>query len=418
MTTVIIHPSQLHGMIIPPASKAISHRALILFAFSLPGSQIENLLASADVQATKQALVQMGAEFTEKNNTLILKQSARTGGGEIDCMNSGTTLRLFTGISSLFANRTTLRGDSSLMTRPVGALVESLQMLGAEISTTSGKPPVVINKPMSSDQLHTEIRGNESSQYISALLLTAALRDGLTTEIILHPPVVSRPYIDLTIQMLRQRGIEIITIDSGYRVAGTKTFGQSNLQVPADLSSAAFFIVAGALPSNLIKIRQISFDYPQADGRIIEIVKQAGAEIRHEGNELTIKGSEVHAVEVDLSDCPDLFPILCVLAACAEGTSKLYNAKHLRLKETDRIKTMLANLEKVGIHFEELEDGALITGGQIHGGVELDSFHDHRIAMACAILASQADSPCEIINAECVDVSYPNFYETMEKLKD
>jgi 3-phosphoshikimate 1-carboxyvinyltransferase len=410
----IVSPSKLNGVISPPGSKSVSHRALILGGFS-KGTLIHNLLESADVQATKSAMEQMGVEFQEENGELRVVSIANHAPGQVNCHNSGTTLRLLTGIASLFNGSSILSGDKSLNRRPVGPLVSSLQQLGAEISTEQGRPPVHINGPVSEGELQCTILGNESSQYISALLLLAALRYGEKTRIELIPPVVSFPYIKLTLEMLEQADIEIFEENNIFEITG-KQLNLKEINVPADFSSAAFFIVAGALPGNEITIRNMDRQYTQADSRIIDFVQRAGAMVEDRGATIHIKGDELRSFEADLGDCPDLFPILCVLAAMCNGTSRLYNAHHLKIKETDRISAMADNLKRVGIEINTTEDGAIITGGTINGGVTLDSFTDHRIAMACAILGTQATESLEIENAECVSVSYLDFFSDLRSL--
>ena len=413
----IIKPTSLHGTVRPPTSKSISHRALLLAALGRAGSEIRHILESRDVNATKECLERMGAEFEPIEDGYRLVKGIYQGSSLLNCYNSGTTLRLLTAVSALYPEHTTLFGDESLNARPMQPLLDALELLGAETISDNGTAPIEISSPIKNYQTVTQIRGDESSQYISALLIMAVARgDNLMTKIKLLPPVVSKPYIDLTVEMLRAQQIEIISEAAGYIVQGATNLGHVSIDVPTDFSSAAFMIVAGVLNGNAITITNISSAYPQADSRIIEFCKSAGANITVDGSNIMVEGGKLLGFDADLSDSPDLFPILAVLATCCAGTTRLHNAKHLRIKETDRIRAMVTNLEQVGIEVEELPDGAIITGGRIKGDVVLETYHDHRIAMALAILGTKAESPITIRNHDCVDVSYPQFYQQLEEL--
>lgn len=403
------------GEISIPPSKSISHRALILAAFSDSGSRVDNLLESEDTLATLDSLAKMGAEFYREGNSYVLTKRAHHG-GELSCDNSGTTLRLLTGVASLFDDKSTLMGDASLNKRPMGPLLDALTMLGADISSTNGFAPVFINGGVSKN--YCEIKGSTSSQFVSSLMTMAALRVGIQTRIDIIKPIVSKPYIDLTEKMLLGAEVPLEKTESDEKLQYTingRELGRNNFVVPSDYSSAAFFIVAGALKNNQIHILGMSDEYPQADSKIIQIIEKMGGKIRR-NNGIEISSSELQPMDINIADAPDLFPILVVLASLVRGEIKIGGAHHLKFKETDRIKTMTQVLRKMGVQIEPTPDGAIISSHSIPGGVEVDSYGDHRIAMAASIAATLADNPVTITNASCVDVSYPGFFGDLKKL--
>lgn len=408
-----VNPGHLHGEVYPPPSKSITHRAYILAGLAT-GTKIKNLLESTDTAATKAVLTQMGAKFAVTKDGYISTAQIRQGAGQADCKNSGTTLRLLTSLATLFPEQTTLYGDQSLHKRPMMPLIAALEELGAGITHTNGLPPLTITHPVSSAEGHCTIAGNISSQYISSLLIMGAAREATTT-IQITGDLVSRPYLDLTLSMLQERGALITEHANKFVVQGGQLKAQ-NIRVPADFSSIAFHAVAAALPSNSIRIHNIDIQYPQADANILNALRQMGANIQM-GSELVVTGKHLTAINFNLNDSPDIFPILAVAATYAKGTTKLYGARHLKYKETDRIAAVTAMLTALGANITPTDEGAIIRGtGKLQGGVEIDSMGDHRIAMAAAIAAVGAEKPVSITNAECVAVSYPKFFEDLQRL--
>lgn len=385
-------------------------------SFAGKGIKINNLLQSEDVLATKFCLEQLGAKFKQSNNNIEVLNPPSHGNKNLACDNSGTTLRLLTGIASLFAEETVLMGDDSLNKRPVKDLAEALAEMGAIIETQNGFPPVHIKSPVK--KYATTIQGNISSQFISSLLILGSLRNGEST-INITKPIVSFPYIELTIQMLKQCGIKIITSELENRLI-IKVFGENYIHhdftVPSDFSSAAFYLVAGVLGNNKIKMENMLREYVQADMAIVEIIKRMGGNITSNGDRINTEYGILKAIDLDIKDSPDLFPILCVLASNIEGIITISGAHHLKYKETDRIKTTTEFLQKMGVDITPTDDGAIIKSSEITGGCEVRSYGDHRIAMAATIAASLAKKEVIIHGAECVSVSYPEFFDDFQNL--
>ncbi len=415
---ITVNPGNLVGEVTPPPSKSASHRALILGSLSHSGSIITNLLNSEDVMATKSALKSMGTQFDEKDNIIRILSGVNRGSKLIDCKNSGTTLRLMSSIAGLFSDETILTGDASLRTRPMGDLIDALRQLGISAEDNHGKPPVKIAGGRLDKYVECDISGKKSSQFLSSLLIFAAVRgDDCQTRINVISDLVSTPYVKLTMKMLENLGCKIGYQNNSYFIEGSNKLNTSNTTIPADYSSAAYFLVAGALPGNKIAVHGLSDELPQADSKILDFLVEMGAGIVKNHNKITTNHRELFAFDANLKDCPDLFPILAVFAALADGTSVLSGAEHLKFKETDRILTTCEMLRRFGISVKSTSDGAIIKGSEAIGGVEIDSFGDHRIAMAASILSTQSNKPVVILNPECVNVSYSNFYQDLDRIR-
>lgn len=420
-----VYPGRLNGFVKPPSSKSITHRALLLAACSEIGSVIKNPLLAADTDATKRALEQLGAKFRSGDNfyqtleTIEIIDKEEKSDLSINCFNSGTTMRLLSGLVAQLPRNVTLYGDESLNSRPMNYLVDAFSNIGVSVSSKSGKPPVVIQGPSDSSQTKVEIDGSVSSQFISSLLIHGALRAETQLEITVKEPVVSKPYIDLTFMMLKNLGVSIEEIENGFLVNGVKDFAKSEFLIPMDYSSAAFFIAAGALPNNSIVIDGIDNNLPQADSKIIEIVKNMGASVSIQSNannkRIIVQAGNLRGIEVNLQDAPDLFPIVSVLGLFAAGETKITGAHQLAFKESNRIESMTNVIRSLGGKIEPLDDGAIVSKSELDGGV-VDSFNDHRIVMAAAIAGTQSKNKVVIENSDCVKVSYPKFFSDLNRL--
>ncbi len=421
-----VYPSSLSGFVRPPSSKSVTHRSLILAACGEIDSVVKNRLISEDTDATKKALERLNTKFNEKQDhfrTIITENSISkdlSDDIEINCFNSGTTLRLLSGLCGLFPRKTTLYGDRSLNSRPMNDLSIALTQLGVKSITTDGTPPIMIQGPPSKNKNKVEVPGNISSQYISSLLIHGALRDSTELEIKVIPPVVSQPYIDLTVEMLKKLKIDIEYIDNTYYVTGVDQFEKFEYLVPMDYSSAAFYIAAGAIGNNRIVIEGIDNNLPQADSKIMQLVKEMGAKINIDRNvrnaRIIVEGSELEGIDVNLQDAPDLFPIVCVLGLMANGETKISGAQHLAFKESNRIEAMVSIIKEMGGDITPLNDGAIIRKSTLKGGI-LNPVDDHRIVMATSIAATQCDKISVINNSHAVNVSYPTFFNDLNHLQ-
>ncbi|RMG30004.1 MAG: 3-phosphoshikimate 1-carboxyvinyltransferase [Methanobacteriota archaeon] len=405
-----IRKSRLEGEVVPPPSKSVTHRAYIIASLTANGSKVKNPLHSEDTDATFAVLAKMGMKSKTSENTIVIDQPIRKGAGEADCRNSGTTLRLLTAVNAAFPEKTILTGDDSLITRPISDLVDSLHQLGADIKTRNGFPPVIIERPIAKEKFECTLNPSKSSQFLSALLILGAIKEN-GIQVSLEGTFPSRPYVAMTVQMLSEAGAKINTKERVFEIIKPLPQEPVEFNVPADFSSAAFYIVAGALPGNSIMIKGIDRRYPQADSAIIDLVRRFGADIEETPEGIRVSHHELVPQEIDLADSPDLFPILGVLAAFTEGKTTIYGASHLKYKETNRIKTTGELVRKLGASFVENEDGAIIEGrSTLQGGEIVDSYGDHRIAMAAAIAATQAERGLRIRNWQAASVSYRDFY--------
>ncbi|MEM1671757.1 MAG: 3-phosphoshikimate 1-carboxyvinyltransferase [Archaeoglobaceae archaeon] len=406
---VVVRKSDVSGDLKAPPSKSYTHRAFISASLSKK-SVIVNPLLSGDTLATLRACKQIGASFSRKAEFFEFSGTNEIQGGYFNFENSGTTLRIFTGLLSLCPDFSTLDGDSSLRTRPNRDLVLALKKLGAFAKGDElFRAPFRIKGIIKGGEI--EIKA-ESSQFISSLLFALSLAKGDSLLKILATK--SRPYIDLTTDVLEKAGVKIERTAEGYFIPGEQEFHLRNFEVPADFSSASYLIAAGILAGE-VKIVN-AFDSMQGDKKIVEICKEMGADVRWDKEKglIVAKRSELSAISFNAGDTPDLVPTVAVLCAVANGVSEIYNAEHLRIKEIDRISGICKNLKALGVDVEEKRDGLKIKGGKREFFGTVDSFGDHRMALAFSLLGLLGEVRCR--NAEAVSVSYPGFFDDLKKI--
>ncbi|MCX8172696.1 MAG: 3-phosphoshikimate 1-carboxyvinyltransferase, partial [Archaeoglobaceae archaeon] len=400
---VVVRKSEISGELKAPPSKSYTHRAFISASLS-KRCKIFNPLLSGDTLATLKACAKIGAIFSRKGSFFEFYGTGEITGGYFNFENSGTTLRIFTGLLSLSEDLSTLDGDASLRTRPNRELVIALKKLGA-----FAKGDELFRAPF---RIKGVIRGGEieikaeSSQFISSLLFSLPLVKGESFLKIISTK--SRPYIDLTIDVLEKAGVKIEKISEGYFISGEQNFNLRSFEIPADFSSASYLISAGIIAGEVRIVN--AFDSMQGDKKIIEICKEMGADIKWNKDRglIVAKKSELSPINFDAGDTPDLVPAVAVLCAIADGVSEIYNAEHLRIKEIDRISGICKNLRALGVEVEERRDGLRIKGGKREFFGTVDSFGDHRMALAFSLLGLLGEVKCR--NAEVVSVSYPGFF--------
>jgi 3-phosphoshikimate 1-carboxyvinyltransferase len=292
-------------------------------------------------------------------------------------------------------------------------LINAFHELGVQCRSVKGdgNPPLIVRGPNTGRWAH--IKGDVSSQFISSLLISSPLKE-LDTEIVLTTPLISKPYVDITIDMMSRFGVKVDITKDGYHILGGQRYSPHSFTIPGDYSSAAYPLAAGALTGRMSLSGLDPLD-KQGDRQILDILQNMGASLSWKEGRVEVSRSTLSAVEVDMSDCPDLFPIVAVLASQAKGKSRLYNAQHLRLKESDRIKTTTVFLKSMGARVEEREDGCVVTGPASLRGREVDSHGDHRILMAAAVAGMVADGRTVISEASSYEVSYPSFLTDMKE---
>ncbi len=325
----------------------------------------------------------------------------------IDCQNSGTTLRFMIGVSSLIDGTTVLTGDASLRTRPSSQLIDALNELGAKVAATkaNGMAPVIVQGVLSGGR--STLANPMSSQFLSALLIACPLCQADTT-LNVHN-LRSRPYVDMTLELLNQAQINLSTDYHEFMVPCCQQYADTDFLIPGDFSSAAFHLSAAAITNSRVSVHNLS-ESKQGDERIVSILKEMGANISWEGDVVTADGAELRGVTIDAGDVPDLVPILAVLGAYAKGITEISNVAHLRYKETDRLVAMITELRKMQVDIKKVDDTLRIQGGTPKGA-SLSGYGDHRIVMALAVAALGADGETQIDSAESVKVSYPDFFD-------
>ena len=406
----VVSRSEVEGLVQSVPSKSCTHRALILSSLAHGTSKIMSPLIGQDTETTRNILSAMGISFEKEDmGWRVESEGIRAPMKELDCENSGTTLRIMTGVSALLKEKIVLTGDDSLKKRPMSPLLSSLEKLNVECGSVHGNgcAPLFVNGPMTGEE--TEIRGDISSQFISSLLIACPLKEKDTT-ITLTSPLTSAPYAEMTISMLKTFGVSCERDNECFFVPGNQAYSPRSYTVPGDYSSAAFPLSAGAL-SGTVTVQGLDPDDIQGDRKIIEILKHFGAEVKVRGWNVTVSRGELTGCMIDMSSVPDLFPIVATVATQAEGKTVLFNAKHLRYKESDRIATVTEFLRNMGADIQEREDGCVIEGPCTLKGARIDTHGDHRIMMASAIAGTVADGRTIIEDCECHEVSYPMFKE-------
>ncbi|MCW5573501.1 MAG: 3-phosphoshikimate 1-carboxyvinyltransferase [Steroidobacteraceae bacterium] len=409
--------AQVGGELTVPGDKSISHRALMLGGIAAGRTAIHGFLPSEDCHATLAALRAMGVTVEEHSATTLTVHGAGERGlaapaQALDMGNSGTALRLFMGLLAAQPFDVTLTGDASLMQRPMERVAKPLRAMGAAIETTDGRPPVRIlgGRPLTAIDYALPV---PSAQVKSALLLAGLYARGVTR---VTEPVPTR---DHTERMLQGFGVSVERAGSSVSIAGGQRLTGTRIDVPADISSAAFFLVAGCLAAREgLVLRNVGVN-PTRTG-VIDILRLMGADIRIEnaresGGEpsadLVVRAGALRGIRIPEALVPlaiDEFPALFIAAAAAEGCTELRGAGELRVKETDRLAAMAEGLGRLGVRHELLPDGIRIDGGPLSGGT-VDSHGDHRIAMAFAVASLRARGPLEILDVANVATSFPDF---------
>ena len=411
----IVKPIQ-GGAVNVIASKSQAHRLLICAALADNETFIACRTTSQDIDATTRCLEALGAVVQRKPDGFFvtpIKQRAKSQGTEyieLDCGESGSTLRFLLPVCGAFGFRVSFTMSGRLPERPLCALYDEMVSHGC-----------ILSEPGSS-RLRCEGRlkngaytlpGNISSQYISGLLFALPLLVG-DSLIRVTGALESRPYVDMTLDALRQFGISVYEEERQiFRIPGAQR-GRSPKKacVEGDWSDAAFWLSAGAIGQNSVTCTGLNLDSQQGDRAIIELLERFGAQVSIDNDKVTVSsGGILRGIEIDAKDTPDLVPVLAAVASVAEGKTVIRNAGRLRIKESDRLRTVTASLSSLGADITETEDGLIIVGKKTLTGGETESYGDHRIAMTAAVISAVCSGPVLIKNAEAVNKSYPGFFE-------
>jgi len=429
---VHISPSRIRGTARAPPSKSYTHRAILAAGYA-DGATVRDPLVSADTRATVRAVEAYGGSTTGTDgddlDVVGFEGDPETPATVIDCANSGTTMRLTAATGALVDGLAVLTGDGSLRSRPQGPLLESLRGLGARAESTrgNGQAPLVVGGGLEDGEV--EIRGDVSSQYITALLMAGAVTErGIDVE--LTTGLKSAPYVDITLEVLADFGVDAEVLEGdgsavrsagadGFRVAGGQSYDPTGGEycVPGDFSSMSYLLAAGALAAEEELRVEGARPSAQGDSAIVGILERMGADVawNREDGRIRVGASSLTGVEVGVADTPDLLPTIAVLGAAADGTTRITDCEHVRLKETDRVAAMATELGRMGIDVEEHRDELVVHGGDLEGAT-VSGHDDHRIIMSLAVAGLVADGGTTVEGVEHVDVSFPDFFDVLAGL--
>ena len=419
MGEVKIYPSKLKGEVKIPPSKSMAHRAIICAALSDNSCKIDNIDYSDDIIATIDAMNTLGAEIKKYENYLEVKGIYSNikkikRDRIIDCNESGSTLRFLIPISLLFDGSSNFIGKGNLGKRPLTTYYEIFDKQKIQYTYEKDKLNLTINGKLKADIF--EVEGNVSSQFISGLLFTLPLLDK-DSKIIITTNMESKGYIDLTLDMMKKFGVEVINNNyKEFLIKGNQKYKSVDYYVEGDFSQAAFYLCADAL-GNDIWCKDLDENSLQGDKEIIDILKRMNNKFISKDKKIKCETDKLNTTIIDGSQCPDIIPVLALVGTLTEGTTIITNASRLRIKECDRLSAVREELSKLGANITEKEDGLIITGiKKLRGNTKVWSHKDHRIAMTLAIASTLCDEPIIIKDYECISKSYPKFFEDFEKL--
>lgn len=401
-----------------PGSKSHTIRAVAIAALAEGESRIEAPLTCADTLAATDAYAAAGAAIERAEDVWTVRGT----GGEVqapmrgvDVRNSGTTLRMAMGSFALLREGAAeLTGDEQIQRRPAGPLVDSLNDLGARVESLRGNgcAPFRVSGRLSGGETSIEAT---TSQYLSSLLLNTPLSDGDTA--IRVPLLNEAPYVRMTIDWLEKVGAKLVYADdfSAFEVAGGQRFKAFSQRIPADWSSATFFLGAGAIAGNEVIVEGLDMADSQGDKLVVDYLRAFGADVEVRAEGIAVSGGALRCGELDLNATPDALPMMAVVACMGEGRTTLANVPQARIKETDRIAVMAGELARMGAETKELPDGLVIGEAKLRGAA-LDGHGDHRVVMALAVAAAAAEGETTINGAEAVSVTFPTFWDLMKGL--
>lgn len=418
-----IRPGKLNGTIEIPPSKSYSHRAVIAAALAENGkkSKIDNLKFSVDITTTTDIMENWGAEIERFESALeIIGNGGKVVPRDkyVQCNESGSTIRFLIPVGITSKNELVFDGKGKLVDRPLDSYYRIFDKQGLKYETTGGKLPLTVNGKLKPGNY--EIDGNISSQFITGLLYALPLLEG-DSKLIINKNLESKGYVDLTLEILKLAGIEIVNNDyKSFDIRGNQTYKPFDYIVEGDYSQVAFWIVAGIISANRdneVKCLHVNKNSLQGDREIIEIVTRMGAKLEIFDDYVIVKPSKTKGTVIDISQCPDIGPVLTVLAALSEGETRIINGERLRIKESDRITSIKTELNKLGGNVSEEGDSLIIQGVEgFRGGVTVNAWNDHRIAMSLAVASTRCEKEIILEEAESVRKSYPHFWDDFVKM--
>ena len=420
----IVKKSRLHGTAIVPGSKSHTIRAVLLATMSKGISYIHNPLPSLDCKSAMHVAACFGARTEMQPGLWTVEgvgRDLKTPDNYVDCGNSGSTAYFFASMAALTDGYTFLTGDEQIRRRPIEPVLDAINQLGG--SAVCSRPgvnacPAIIKGRMKGGT----VRFHRSlSQFVSSIMMAAPLLEEDT--LILNEDPLEKPYLQISIDWMKRYGVELAENSGDYsrfRIAGGQSYKPTESTVPSDWSGVAFPLVAALVTDSQIEIVGVDFQDSQGDKAVVDHLIAMGADITKdtEGGRLLVKGGKplYGGRTIDLSDIPDSLPAMCVAAAYAEGDTRFTGLGHVRLKETDRVAVMESELKKLGSCVETGEDYMIVHGGRRLTGAAVESYDDHRVAMAMTVCGLFTEGELTVHNSQCAAVSFPTFFEVMEKL--
>ena len=408
-----VRPSTANGSIVAPPSKSIAQRAIAIASMALGQSEIVSTGSSHDVIAAITVCKALGAKIDVKPDRLFISGGLSLPKNPLNCGESGLGIRMFSSIAATLDGEVTLTGQGSLLNRPMNIIEDSLRPLCEMCRTNNGKLPVVVKGPLKGGMVSVD--GSISSQVLSGILIASpyAKKD----VIVKVDNLQSRPYIDVTIGVMKIFGVEVDNRNySEFGVKAGQLYQPRTYTVEGDWSGATFMLVAGAIAGK-VKVENLQLNSSQADRAIINALIYAGAMVSMHDNHVEVSKHQLNGFDFDATHCPDLFPPLVALASHCDGESKILGVSRLRVKESDRAVTLMDEFVKMGVDVKVEGELMIVKGRAVHSA-QVNSNGDHRIAMAVAIAALAGEGTIEIDGAESVSKSYPNFFEDLEKVRD
>ncbi len=416
MSNFKINRSSLSGVITPPPSKSHSIRALLFGSLASGKSKINSILQSPDIEAMEQACKIIGALIEKKNDNYYItgcNGAPTINNNNIDIGNSGQVLRFMSAICALQNKKVILQGDNSANARPMQALIGAINQLGGKCDAIkkNGCAPIEVNGPLKGNLVTID---GADSQPVSALLMALPFLS-YETKIMVNNPG-EKPWIDLTCFWLDKVGIHYQrTGYSEFKLEGNAKINGFDYNVPSDFSSAAYSLVAALITNSHLTINNLDFNDVQGDKEIINVCLKMGAKLKIDGRTLKVLPSKLQAIEIDLNNCIDAVPIVAVLATKVIGETRLTNIQVARTKECDRLAIISKELNKMGADIKEYPDSLVIKQSKL-SGANVQSHHDHRIAMSLSVAGLIATGDTIVEDVDCINKSYPNFVKDMKSI--
>jgi 3-phosphoshikimate 1-carboxyvinyltransferase len=425
MKTVRIIPTKLKGTVQAPSSKSMGHREIICAGLANGTSIVDNISMSKDIEATMRCLRALNVAVDEIPSMLAGRKALQISGtghpmaaaDSVDCGESGSTLRFFLPLGANLRCPMTFIGHGKLVSRPLQAYYDIFDEQGVQYFNDGGNLPLTVSGRLQAGLYR--LPGNVSSQFVSGLLFVLPLLHG-DSVIEITSPLESASYVDMTLDCLAKFGVQVVNEGGAHRrylVSGGQHYRAQDIAVEGDWSQAAFWTVGGSLGEEVV-CEGVDGASLQGDRAVIEIMRRMDANLQEQDGGVRVSGGVTRATLIDAADCPDIIPVLTVLAAVSEGTTRIINAARLRIKECDRLAAISSELNKMGALVMEEPEGLTIIGKPegLRGGVSVDAWNDHRIAMSLAIAAQKCAEPIVLSGAESVAKSYPSFWEDYKAL--